>query len=186
MPSADDKKPPEVQKMAFLLGVASLGWSSRLGVPARPAHRAGQPCMTADPDRVFRRAEFWDPETCTLLEVANVLGRWESASEWSERTEFAIPKARRKEDMALGASLERYEMAKRMGVAERVALQQNIGKLPFTNAKLAAAFGKGVEELDAMPLSSTAVNVVFDALSESKSSLIKPGLCARGPLILPN
>ena len=127
--------------------------------------------------RIWRRAEFWEPEACTALDIANVLGRWDCTSQWSERTAFALPKARREEDKALGASLQRYEMAKRMGVAERVALQQNIAKLPFTNSRLAAAFGKSVDEFNELPLSATAVNVVFDALSESKSSLIKPEIC---------
>ena len=36
-------------------------------------------------------------------------------------------------------SLSRHEMAQRMGMVERVALRQNIGQLPFSNAALAGA-----------------------------------------------
>jgi len=42
---------------------------------------------------------------------------------------------------------------------------------------MAAAFGRTIEDFEAMPVSRAAVNVVFDALVESKSGLIKPELC---------
>jgi hypothetical protein len=74
--------------------------------------------------------------------------------------------------MAQGASLERYEYAQRNGLAERVALSQNVPKMPFKNEKLAATFGKSVAEMDAMPVNSAALAVIYDALCESKSSMI--------------
>lgn len=144
----------------------------------RPSLRSRACVMAVEgEDTIFRRAEFWAGDTCTLLEIANVMGRWEDASEWAERKEFAIVDARRKEDMAQAASLERYEMAQRMGVVERVALQQNVGGLPFRNEALAAAFGRTTEDFEAMPVSKVAIDVVFDALVESKSGLLKPELC---------
>ena len=133
--------------------------------------------MSADATKTYRRAEFWEDDTCTLLDIANVIGRWESADAWSQRTEFALVENARVENMAQGATKERHEWAQRNGYVERVALQQNCQKLPFTNARLASAFGKSVEELDALPVSKVAVDVVFDALCESKSSLLPAEVC---------
>jgi len=136
-------------------------------------HRAPMPVMSAvDATKTFRSAQFWEEGTATLLDIANVLGRWESASEWADRTEFSVVEVTRQEDMAQGASLERHEYARRNNLVERVALTQNVPKLPFKNEKLAASFGKSVEEMDAMPISETALSIVFDALAESKSSLL--------------
>jgi len=128
---------------------------------------------------VFRRAEFWSTGTATLMEVINVLGRFESASEWGTRDFFIdVPaKLQRKEVEDNSWTMKRYEMAQRMGTVERVALQQNCPKLPFKNAALAAAVGKTVEDFESLPVSRTAINVVFDALVESKASLLQPALC---------
>jgi len=133
--------------------------------------------MQARSDKVFRRAEFWEGEECTLLEIVNVLGRWEVAEEWAERTEFSVVQDTRVENMAQGATKERYEMARRNGLVERLALIQNAPKMPFTNAPLAAAYGKQVADFQAMPVSKASVNVVFDTLAESKSSLLAQGVC---------
>ena len=53
-----------------------------------------------------------------------------------------------------------------------VALLQNINALPFTNERLAASVGKSAAEFNAAPVSEAAVNVVFDALAESKNGLV--------------
>ena len=156
----------------FVTGACAVRSPGRPSLRTRPAVMA-----VAGEDQVFKRAEFWDGTTCTLLEIANVMGRWDDANDWGSRTQFAIVDAKRKEDMAQSASLERYEMAQRMGVVERVALQQNVASLPFKNEALAAAFGRTVEDFEAMPVSRVAVDVVFDALVESKSGLLKPELC---------
>ena len=74
-------------------------------------------------ERVFRRAEFWEPETCTMLEIANVLGRWESASEWAERTQFSVVDNQRAESMAQGATKQRFEMAVEEATARSTACQ---------------------------------------------------------------
>ena len=37
---------------------------------------------------VWRRAAFWENETATLLEIVNVLGRYEKCSEWTARSLF--------------------------------------------------------------------------------------------------
>lgn len=158
--------------VATLCGAAS-GYSA----PARPAlHSArasrGACMMSADPDKVLRRAEFWEPQTCTLLELINVLGRWESSTEWATRTEFAVVDKARDENMAQGASVKRFEYAQRNSLGERVALNLNAPKLQFKDEKLAASVGKTVEEMNAMPVSKIASDVLYDALAQSKSSLI--------------
>ena len=107
-----------------------------------------------------------------MLELVNVLGRFETSSQWKERTEFAVVAKAREETMAQGASVERFDYAQRNGLVERVALNLNCKKLPFTNEKLAASVGKTVEEMNAMPVSTVATEVVFDAIAQSKSSLI--------------
>jgi len=78
----------------------------------------------------------------------------------------------REEQMAQGATIERHEMARRNGLVERVALLQNAPKLPFKNEKLAASYGKTVEEFNAMPVNPIAANIVYDALAQSKTGLL--------------
>jgi len=124
----------------------------------------------------FRRAGFWENGQATMMEIVNVLGRFESASEWGERDFFleVDPKIARKEVEDNSWTLKRYQMAQRMGMVERVALAYNIGNLNFTNAKLAAAVGKTVEDFESLPVSTVAADIVFDALVESKSGLLNP------------
>jgi hypothetical protein len=139
---------------------------------------SAQPATSqAADDKVFRRAEFWDKEEATRLEVINVLGRWDSASEWAERTEFTEVTNIRAVSRAQSATRQRYEMAQKNGVVERVALQQNAPKMPFKNAALAASVGRTVHDFDKMLVTRAAVNVVFDALVESRNGLIPPKLC---------
>ena len=130
-----------------------------------------------DAEKTFKRAEFWDSGECTLTDIANVIGRWESSKEWMERSQFSVLRARRVEDAANRATLERYEYAQRNDLAERIALQQNVPKLPFKNERLAATFGKSLEDFEAMPVSTTAIDVVFDSLVQSKSGLINSKVC---------
>lgn len=106
-----------------------------------------------------------------------MLGRWESATEWAERTEFTEVTDIRAVSRAQSATLKRYEMAQRNGLVERVALQQNAPNLPFKNAPLAASVSKTVKDFEQMPVTRAAVNVVFDALVESRNGLIPPALC---------
>jgi len=132
----------------------------------------------AEEGPIFRRAEFWDNRMCTKMEILNVLGRWESATEWADRDFFITvsPKIAKKEVEDNSWTRQRYEMAKRMNTVERVALIQNCEKLPFTNEKLAASVGKTVDDFNALPVSRAAVDVVYDALAESRASLIPPTL----------
>ena len=127
---------------------------------------------TADTAKTFRSAQFWEEDTATLLDIVNVLGRWESCNEWAERTEFSVVTVTRDETMAQGATLERYAYAQRVGAAERVALLQNAPKLPFRDERLAASVGRTVEQMNAMPVSAAAAGIVYDALAESKSGIV--------------
>ena len=120
--------------------------------------------MSVDTSKVFKRAEFWDGGDATILDIINVLGRFEEASQFGTRTEFAEVKNYRLEDEAQGATLQRYEMAQRMKVVERIALLQNCPKMPFTNAPLAASVGKSVDEFNAM-------KVVVEDLKNKNQSL---------------
>ncbi|KAL1518423.1 hypothetical protein AB1Y20_002715 [Prymnesium parvum] len=157
---------------AILAPPATLRLHPALPLPLAATRRAASPSMSSA-SKVYRRAQFWEAEACTLLEIANVLGRWRTVDQWRERTAFAAPTARRVDSMAQGGTLERYEYAQRNDLAERVAMQQNLPSLPFTDERLAAAFGKSVAEFDAMPVSKVAIDVVFDALVESKASMVK-------------
>lgn len=122
----------------------------------------------------WRRAAFWAPGKATMLEVINVLGRFDSVDEWFERTEFAVldKKEERAEDERNAQTLKRHEMALRMKCAERVALWQNVPDLPFKDAALAASVGLTVEDFENLPVTRDACEILYDALAESRSSLI--------------
>jgi hypothetical protein len=148
-------------------------------VVAAEAHSAASEALkdkllAANPDLAigFRRAEFWSNQTTTLLEVINVLGRFESCAEWRERSVFSVVENTRVEDEAQGETRERHDMAVRMKCSERVALYQNCPNLPFTNAKLAASVGLTVEDFAGLEVTKASCNVVYDALAESRSGLI--------------
>ena len=75
---------------------------------------------------------------------------------------------------AQGGTRKRYEMAQNLGQVERIALVQNCAKLPFRDEALAASCGLTVADMNELPVNNIAVNVVFDALAQSKSSLVTP------------
>ena len=61
-------------------------------------------------DVVYRRAEFWDRGSATLLEVINVLGRFEKCVEFRERTQFAECENSRVEDERQAETRKRYDL----------------------------------------------------------------------------
>jgi len=134
------------------------------------------PALASNPARdvSFRRAEFWDRGSATLLDVVNVVGRWESTEEWKVRTDFVEVEDPRKQGPEQGATKQRYEMAQRLGQVERTALQQNVGKLRFKDERLASAVGLRVEDFAELEINPVAVNIVYDALAQSKSSMLPP------------
>jgi len=131
-------------------------------------------CPDETMKETWRRAAFWENETATLLEVVNVLGRFDRCSDWTTRTIFeeAGVVAAKEEDERQSLTLERHEMALRMGCGERSALWQNVPNLPFTNEALARSIGLTVEDMQGLPVTRSACNILYDALAESRSTLI--------------
>lgn len=149
--------------------LCAFSTSPRLGTPTMSL--ANNPAN----DMVYRRAEFWDgfsTNTATMIDIVNVLGRWEKCDEWSTRTKFTEVENPRDTSEAQAGTLNRYEMAQNLGVVERVALQQNCPQLPFRDAGLAAGVGLSVSDFADMPVKPAAVNIVYDALAESRSGLL--------------
>jgi len=122
----------------------------------------------------WRRAAFWENETASLLEIVNVLGRFESCTEWRDRTIF-VPQEEinvRKEDERQSLTEGRHEMAMRMKCGERAALYQNLPNMPFKNAALASAIGLTVEDFQSLPVTRAPCEILYDAFAESRSTLI--------------
>jgi len=105
------------------------------------------------------------------------LGRWESSEEWRVRTKFTEVEDAREQSEAQAGTVNRYEMAQRLGMVERVALQLNVADLPFRDERLASSLGLKVDDFDDMPVSPAAVNVVYDALAHSRTGLLPPDVC---------
>ena len=140
-----------------------------LGMSAAPPVASGALAQT------FRRAEFWDASgAVTLLDIVNVLGRWEDPSDWSTRTLFSSEESAQEVKDNIASTRKRYEMAQRLGQVERVAMVQNVPRLPFRNGPLAEAFGLSVRDFAKLEVKETAVNVVFDVLAQSKNGLLPP------------
>lgn len=107
---------------------------------------------------ILRRAEFWSNETATLLEVLNVLGRWQTADQIKERSLFTPEDMNpREENIFQSATKRRYEMAQRLGSCERMGLIQNAKGLPFTDEKLAASVRARHTPLPSRPTALTAI-----------------------------
>jgi len=137
--------------------------------------------FSMDASRVFRRAEklFGDTETVTEREVVNVLGRWQDTSDWNniglgaeldailaKDGPLPLPKGK----VIQERTPQRRKMLQKMGQVQRFLLVENVPTLPFTDEPLAASVGATAKELDAEPVSALALEVVFDALTASKSS----------------
>ena len=168
-----------VRAMLSLIALAPQALSAPVSDSAKRVASSIALSKSVASSTTFRRAEFWDAGSATTLDVVNVLGRWTSPDEWSERTEFAIVEKASEMTADQAATLSRYEMAQRLGYVERVALQMNIEKLPFRDDKLAEAMGLEVKDFEELPINPVAVNVVFDALSESKSSMLPPDVITK-------
>ena len=133
-------------------------------------------CPDKSMTEVWRRAAFWENETATLLEIVNVLGRYTSCSEWTERSLFVDLESEgvtsRAEDQRQALTKERHAMALRLKCGERAALWQTLPNKPFLNAELAKSVGLTVEDFQHLPVTRAACEVLYDALAESRSTLI--------------
>ena len=70
-------------------------------------------------ERKFRPAMFWQGEAVSTLEIINVLGRWEDASQWGTRTEFAENVSEKDDSLDQAKTRKRYDTAQRLGMVER-------------------------------------------------------------------
>lgn len=116
--------------------------------------------------------------------IVNVLGRWSTSDDWDSigvAKELDEVLAGKRSDYPSGASVEasprRRDFCKRQGVVQRYILNATVGLLPFRNARIAASVGCTVREMTAEPIDPRAVDVVFDALSESQSGIIDKAEC---------
>jgi hypothetical protein len=72
---------------------------------------------------------------------------------------------------------QRRGWAKRNSQVQRYWHAENVGLLPFTSKPLAASLGFTVAEMNALPISPRACDVVFDALSRSQSGITEDEFC---------
>tara|TARA_B100000513_G_scaffold188029_1_gene110827 strand:- start:216 stop:1088 length:873 start_codon:yes stop_codon:yes gene_type:complete len=145
------------------------------------------PCSSLSPV-TFRRAEsltgLFDRATVTEREIVNVLGRWKTHRDWDVAPELdAVPEdapvlkwsERKKLDPA--RTPQRRRMLTKMGQVQRYLFVQNVQTLPFKEDKLARSVGASARELNAEPVSELAAEIVFDALSVSKSGIVPKDDC---------
>jgi len=139
-------------------------------------------------------------EKAAARDVVNVLGRWSSYKQWEavgelpamdrlfdqsgrevkklasqQPTDLLAPKKGNGEWVM--KTPQRRGFCLRNGLVQRYWFAQNVGLLPFRSKPLAASLGCSVSELNALPVSPLAVQVVFDALSRSQSGILQRELC---------
>jgi len=145
----------------FLIGASSSGFSAPN--PTR---------LSAAIGRSFGRCEPWSPDRATLLEVINVVGRFRDSSAWSDRTQFAVLDDASASTSDQAATAKRREFADKMSQVERLAFVENVPRLPFEDESLAEAAGLSVDDFTAMSVEPAHLAVVFDALANSKTTLV--------------
>ena len=169
----------------LLVGLAVSFTSSSLHrprnlAPSRSNHRS----IAMD---VFKRAEvLFGGETVTEREVVNVIGRWKETSQWNDigvavQLDKMVAAGVRSKSQGTFSDRptevvdqqrtpERRKMLRKMGQVQRFLFVENVPTLPFKDAALARSVGASVRELNSEPLNPLALEVVFDALTQSKSS----------------
>ena len=169
--------------MLLTIAIITAGFAPPTFSAPRMALRCRVPTMSA---QTFKRAaSILGGETVTEREVVNVIGRWSKTSDWNDiglaaeldqiiaeadgnSTALRLrPKVGKIDQQR---TPERREMLVRMGQVQRVFFVENVPMLPFTDAAMAASVGATAQELNAEPLSQLALDVVFDALTASKST----------------
>lgn len=159
--------PPEVGS-----GFAGIKGAIELLAPEHPVLTKLLAKVTEEEAKTeLSRAEFWTNETATVLEVINVIGRWQSHTDIRERNEFTA-ESYRAEDLRQSGTEKRYKMAQKMKCTERYGLMCNAPKRPFTDEKLAASVGLTCADFNELPVSMAACNIAYDALAESRTGLI--------------
>lgn len=135
-------------------------------------------------------------DAVTTRQIVNVLGRWGSHRDWND----AIGRKGKLDELRSGdfydddvkalatdfsQPMEYYiprrpqflNFCERYGLVARWVHGENVGELPFTDAKLAASIGATIEELNAEPVDAVAAEVVFDALSGSAAGFVLEEEC---------
>ena len=128
---------------------------------------------SGDLDRTFGRCEPWAPERATLLDVINVIGRFEDSSSWSKRYEFAVIEDEAAATTDQAATAKRRDFADKFDQVERIAFVTNVPALPFADAALASSVGLAVEDFASREVAPEHLSVVFDALAQSKTTLVR-------------
>jgi hypothetical protein len=156
------------------------------------------PTMVAGEGRQFSRGSdlLQMGEKVSAKDVANVLGRWKSHSEWDtigvaakldeytsgdyyddDVDELAATDFSKGEEYYQARRPQRRKFCKQYGLVQRWVHADNVGALPFTDTALAASVGATVEELQQTPINPRAADVVFDALCTSKAGFVDAERC---------
>ena len=118
--------------------------------------------------------------------VVNVLGRWYTYKQWDtigiakeldeildgvrEYDVVEIPPGEDRDNV--GRTPRRRDFCKRKGVVQRYIFNATVPLLPFENLAMAESVGTTVADLDSEPLEPLAIDIVFDALSQSISGIV--------------
>lgn len=134
-------------------------------------------------------------KTVSQRAVVNVLGRWQSQSDWNSigrkatldefRSGDYYDDDLQKLDTDFNQPMEYYiarrpqflNFCERYGLVARWVHKENVAKLPFTDAALAKSIGVSVAELNAEPVDEEAAEVVFDALCGSMAGFVDEEQC---------
>jgi len=131
------------------------------------------PRMMADPSRTFGRCEPWASERATARQIVGVVGRFTDSASWRDRSSFATVDDASADTPLQAETENRYAVAKKLGQVERVAFLQNVPTLPFVDERLAASVGATVDDFTSTSIDEATMQIVFDALAQSKTSLVK-------------
>ena len=132
------------------------------------------PRMMADPSRTFGRCEPWASERATARQIVGVVGRFTDSASWRDRSSFATVDDASADTPLQAETENRYAVAKKLGQVERVAFLQNVRKLRFDDQRLAASVGATVDDFaSGDSVDEATMQIVFDALAQSKTSLVK-------------
>ena len=145
-------------------------------------------------ERTFCRAKDYLSmgERATAREVVNVLGRWSSQAQWNEigvardldrydPTDGYLEFRRSGVRVSPDRTPMRRAACKKRNQAQRFLLKENVGSLPFRNAKMAASVGASVAELNREPVSELACDIVFDVRTLRAGLNADPALYAHEP-----
>ena len=131
------------------------------------------PRMMADPSRTFGRCEPWASERATARQIVGVVGRFTDSASWRDRSSFATVDDASADTPLQAETENRYAVAKKLGQVERVAFLQNVPTLRFADERLAASVGATVDDFASASIDEATMQIVFDALAQSKTSLVK-------------